>query len=282
MSSLEQPISIPQEIVSFYQALDRVHRKFKEELLPRKLTPAEGENSTGQKAPLINFIDFKPDKEKLKCTFKEICLVLSQHRPALAAELNRLEHKITLDELLGILVERFIRQDEKLINNFAEQHSFNPELLSLVLFHVAKPYMTNYANSLKGQFNAGLWRENYCPVCGWEPGLAIITGENNQTLLHCTMCDTDWPLKSLACPCCLNEDHETLRYLAVESDELYRVNVCEKCKGYIKTVNEGKFITRPNYFLVDVSTLHLDMLAEREGYSKAGTTVHPREGKYDS
>lgn len=263
MSKLEQPISIPQEITGFYEALDQVHRKFQEELPPRKLTPGK---SISQKAPLISFIDFRLDLEKLKCTFKEICQVISQHRPAVAAELNRIEHKIALDELLGVLVERFIRQDENLIKSFAKQHSFNPELMSLVLFHTGKPYMTNYANSLKGQFNADLWRENYCPVCGWEPALAVNTGENNQRLLHCGMCDTEWAFKSLACPRCLNEDHETLQYLTVESDELYRVNVCEKCKGYIKAINSGKLITGANYFLVDVNTLHLDILAEREGY----------------
>lgn len=266
MSKLEQPIRIPQEITGFYEALDQVHRKFKEELPPRKLTPGERDNQISQKVPLISFIDFKPDMEKLKCTFQEICRVISQHRPAVAAELNRIEHKIALDELLGVLVERFIRQDENLINNFAKQHSFNPELLSLILFHVVKPYVSNYANSLQGHFNTDLWRENYCPVCGWEPVLAVNTGDNNQRLLHCTMCDTDWPFKSLACPRCLNEDHETLQYLTVESDELYRVNVCEKCKGYIKTINEGKLITGANYFLADVDTLHLDILAEREGY----------------
>ena len=49
--------------------------------------------------------------------------------------------------------------------------------------------------------------------------------------------------------------------------EKYRVYFCEKCHGYIKTVDEGKTGDGPlNLLWEDINTVQLDILAMREGY----------------
>jgi FdhE protein len=57
----------------------------------------------------------------------------------------------------------------------------------------------------------------------------------------------------------------TLHYFFSEEEEDYRVDVCDACKKYLKTVDTRK-IEHPVYALVEqISTLHLDMLAQEQG-----------------
>jgi FdhE protein len=53
----------------------------------------------------------------------------------------------------------------------------------------------------------------------------------------------------------------------VEGDERYRVDVCNKCRRYIKTVEFPKSSEHPDLDIEDIATLHLDMIAFDEGYN---------------
>jgi len=266
---LAKSIEIPAGVIGLYEALAEVHGKYREELRPVKLTRRDKDTSLAQKAPLLNFVAFQLEVEKVRQAFGEVCEVLAQHRPKLKRALIKLQKTVAGDErLLKSLVEKFVWQDNNYMAGFVAKNKVNGELLALTLFNTSKPFVANYARVLEGQFRDDLWRENFCPVCGWKPVMAANTGESRRRVLHCALCDTEWSFKNLECPHCLNEDHETLGYLTVEDDEVYRVNICEKCKGYIKSVNEENLFTRENFFLTDIKTLHLDLLAQREGYCR--------------
>jgi FdhE protein len=70
----------------------------------------------------------------------------------------------------------------------------------------------------------------------------------------------------IKCPFCGNEEQKTLAYFTVEEDERYRVEVCDNCKRYIKTVDFRKTNERADLEVEDIATIHLDMLANEEGY----------------
>jgi FdhE protein len=70
----------------------------------------------------------------------------------------------------------------------------------------------------------------------------------------------------IRCPFCGNEDQQELAYFTVEDDERYRVDVCNACKRYIKMVDFRESKEIPNLDVEDIATLHLDMLANDEGY----------------
>ncbi len=48
------------------------------------------------------------------------------------------------------------------------------------------------------------------------------------------------------------------------------IEVCEKCKRYIKTVDEGKLSENEDVLplVEDTATLYLDLIAQREGYAR--------------
>jgi FdhE protein len=70
----------------------------------------------------------------------------------------------------------------------------------------------------------------------------------------------------IKCPFCGNEEQQTLAYFTVEDDEMHRVDVCNACKRYIKTVDFRTAKDEANLEVEAIATLHLDMLASEEGY----------------
>jgi len=67
------------------------------------------------------------------------------------------------------------------------------------------------------------------------------------------------------CPFCENTDSQTLKYFFSESEKGYRVDVCDKCRKYIKTV-DTRTVDHPIHPpLEQISTLHLDMMAREKG-----------------
>ena len=84
--------------------------------------------------------------------------------------------------------------------------------------------------------------------------------------LFCPFCHTEWLFKRLACPFCENDNQESLRYFFVENDEAHRVDVCDSCKRYIKTIDSRQMSSGINLFVENLSTLALDIVAQKEGF----------------
>jgi len=75
------------------------------------------------------------------------------------------------------------------------------------------------------------------------------------------------------CPFCGNEDHNTLRFFLVEEGsasvkDSFRVDVCDKCKRYVKTLDERKQgnSEKSDLYMENLNTVYLDILAQKDGY----------------
>lgn len=110
------------------------------------------------------------------------------------------------------------------------------------------------------------WDEGYCPVCGREPKIGKLMNEGNKRVLFCNQCGYEWRFKKEKCPFCGNEDKDELAYFIVEDEERYRVDVCNYCKRYVKSVDVSVAGEGINMDVEDIATLHLDILANEEGY----------------
>lgn len=271
-------ITVPQEITEFYKALGEICAKHTAECEPVTVTEEQKQLALEQKVPLLNFVGLKPDRDTVNAIFEEVYNVILAHRPQLKDELEKIKAELDVQNKdLRPLLEQFIWQDENSLNEYLEKNELNGELLSLILFNVAKPLVAGFVSGLKDPKSHDKWYKNTCPVCGWKASIAVTSGENRQRNLHCSLCETAWPFKNMECPHCSNEDHNTLKYLTIDDDEVYRINVCDKCKGYIKTLDEGKVAVRKTAMEEDLKTLHLDIIAEREGYLKDASTVPDKD-----
>lgn len=106
-----------------------------------------------------------------------------------------------------------------------------------------------------------------CPICGGSPLMARIGRDDGKRILECSLCGTEWKAKRIRCLACGNEDTESLGYIYLEEDAC-RIDKCDKCHTYLKTVDERKKSENKIWALLveDVATLHLDVLAEEKGY----------------
>ena len=94
-----------------------------------------------------------------------------------------------------------------------------------------------------------------------------LSGEEGRRFLSCSGCFFKWPYKRLKCPYCGNEDPESLSYFTA-GDGPTRVGVCRKCSRYIKTRDSRKGNADVPLEVEDLATLHLDLLAAKEGFER--------------
>jgi FdhE protein len=111
------------------------------------------------------------------------------------------------------------------------------------------------------------WQENVCPVCGGRPGMAELTGEDGRRRLCCSTCFYTWPFKRIKCPSCGCEEADKLSYFTAGEGPT-RVDTCSACSRYIKTRDTRKGGQDVPLEVEDLLTIHLDLLATREGFER--------------
>jgi len=116
------------------------------------------------------------------------------------------------------------------------------------------------------------WAESYCPICGDWPTLAETRGLDGQRRLRCGRCGGDWRTERLRCPFCGERGHENLGSLVSEEPEPQTVDVCERCRHYVKAITVLVPIRPEDVFLHDLATLALDVIALERGYRRPTAT----------
>lgn len=111
------------------------------------------------------------------------------------------------------------------------------------------------------------WGRGYCPVCGSLPSMLVVEGEGARRC-SCSWCGALWPVPRFLCPACDNRDHVSLGYLYVEAEPQYQVQYCEVCGSYFKQIDVRERLYPPLLPLEELTTLHLDLLAQRAGWKQ--------------
>jgi FdhE protein len=171
----------------------------------------------------------------------------------------------TADRLDGIdLLEAAIRQDDARIDALA---AGDPSPLRVVGQVAAVPLLQACARAI-GREVPPSWWEGYCPVCGAWPTLAEFRGLERKRWLRCGRCGTGWELPWLRCPFCAETNHENLGYLAPQGETARKVDVCDTCKGYLKSEPSVRELPWWGVLLDDLETVALDVAALDRGYHR--------------
>lgn len=102
--------------------------------------------------------------------------------------------------------------------------------------------------------------QGHCPVCGSAPALGVIE-EDGRRFLVCSVCRQHWQVPRVRCAACGQADAEKLYYIYSEEEPAYRIDACEVCRHYVKTVDRRR-LARPFYPpLEQLLTVHLDLVA---------------------
>ncbi|MBM4330814.1 MAG: formate dehydrogenase accessory protein FdhE [Deltaproteobacteria bacterium] len=170
---------------------------------------------------------------------------------------------VGFEHFLHILLENRLAESG-LSEEFGEEGS----LLFFFIVQALKPTLEVQAENWRKEQKEFAWNYGYCPFCGGLPGMGEIRGKEGKRVLHCSLCATEWDFPRMKCPYCQNEDQEKFTYFQVEGETEYRVDICLHCKRYLKTVDSRDRDEVPDWEVEDYLTLHLDHLAQEEGYAR--------------
>jgi FdhE protein len=113
-----------------------------------------------------------------------------------------------------------------------------------------------------------------CPACAEKPGAAVLRPESDgaRRFLLCGLCFTEWEYRRRGCPNCGEADTDKLRVHTDEEFPHIRVEACDTCRVYLKTID----LTRNGRAVPEVDELAsvtLDLWAAEQGYTKLQTNL---------
>jgi formate dehydrogenase accessory protein FdhE len=113
-----------------------------------------------------------------------------------------------------------------------------------------------------------------CPMCGGNPIVAVLRpeGEGGKKSLVCMLCAHEWAFRRIYCPACGEEREPQMGFYAAPEIAHVRVDVCDSCHTYLKTVDLTK-----NGLAVPVAdelaAIPLDLWAREHGYTKLQANI---------
>jgi len=158
--------------------------------------------------------------------------------------------------------------DSTLLDNLADQAGISRDTFRFLVSQAIPPFLEAYAEQVRDRVDDSVWDKGSCPVCGGEPLMGKLLEETGKRLLACHLCRTEWGFKRLECPFCGNSDQKKLRYFYDEKDRAHRVEVCDDCRTYLKTVDTRETGKDVILFVDNLATIHLDLVAKREGFQR--------------
>jgi FdhE protein len=214
--------------------------------------------------PLVDFSSALGNLSEPQAYFLALLEIAEKRAPGETSEMTR---KITQGEIRfnDLIYESF---NPLPLEEEAEEGLDEPsfDLVELFIEESLRPALERVAARYGDAVRKASWSEGYCPICGREPKIGEIRDKHENRYLFCNQCGFEWKYTRVKCPFCGNEEHQSLAYFTIEEDERYSVDVCNKCKRYIKIIDFREARQKADLDVEDIATLHLDMLANDEGY----------------
>ncbi|RLB05834.1 MAG: hypothetical protein DRG59_04190 [Deltaproteobacteria bacterium] len=217
--------------------------------------------------PLLNREDFPLDNDAAYSLLEEMKKII----PGGNRELRNAS-----TDLLKFLKEKqngknfwkyLLRAEEEKIKEVADEVGCEMQQVVFLGLCAIKPSLCFIRSKLESWIPEGTpWRKNYCPVCGSLPSVLLLKEKEGRKFGVCSWCEHQWLMNRIECAYCQNQLQESLGYISIEDDEVYRVEYCDKCKYYFKLIDCRPLEFEPVPSLEEFTTLHLDMVAQNKGY----------------
>ncbi len=209
-------------------------------------------------------------KTVLEKQLRELLEIIEKHHPGIDTSLiqNAIEDKWSL---LNTSVILLLQHDMEKLAAAADEVKIGLDEYLFILVNWMKPIMHSFSSAVMENVDTEEWLAPVCPFCGYLPDMSkIIEGRDNRRELHCGVCEHEWYYPRMTCAICENTDKDTLGFLNTSDESPYRVDYCDQCKGYIKTLRIPKLNEESRYDLAveNVVTTYLDASAIELGYKR--------------
>jgi FdhE protein len=97
-------------------------------------------------------------------------------------------------------------------------------------------------------------------------------GDGGARSMICSFCLAEWEFRRIVCPGCGEENDKNLAVFTASEFDYIRVECCDVCKTYIKTVDLTKN-GRAEPLVDELASAPLDLWAREHGYAKLQTNL---------
>ena len=113
-----------------------------------------------------------------------------------------------------------------------------------------------------------------CPKCSSLPLLGVLRpeGDGGKRFLRCAFCAHEWTFRRILCPSCGEGREEKLPVYVAEQFPHIRVECCDTCKQYLRTIDltkDGNAVTEAD----DLAAIPLTLWAQENGYTRIHTNL---------
>ena len=149
-----------------------------------------------------------------------------------------------------------------------EAHTAAAEALTEFILRV---FLEPYAQFLSSHRAAppATATHSVCPLCNSAPLLGVlrVEGDGGKRHLLCSFCLHEWEFRRILCPTCGEEAESKLPVYVAEQFPHIRVEACETCRYYIRTVDLTKD-GHANPLVDDLAAIPLTLWATEHSYSR--------------
>jgi FdhE protein len=139
---------------------------------------------------------------------------------------------------------------------------------------LARTALMPFARGLRERGIAIERGEGPCKMCGGRPWISSRRAASNtdgaSRFLHCALCSFAWQVPRIRCPRCDEQDPEKLPGFSVPQHPFARIEACETCRGYVKSIDltvDARAIPE----IDDLASLTLDLWAVEQKFTRLET-----------
>lgn len=139
---------------------------------------------------------------------------------------------------------------------------------------IAWTFLQPYAEHLADQVSPAETQAALCPLCSRKPQVGVLRqlGDGAKRSLICSLCATEWEYRRIVCPACGEEDVNKLPVYVAEELGHVRVEACDTCRRYIKTIDltrDGRAVP----VVDELAAIPLSLWAAENGYTKVSANL---------
>lgn len=136
---------------------------------------------------------------------------------------------------------------------------------------LARAFLQPYAELLRSRasLHVSHHTDAVCPFCNRQPAVGVLRqmGDGAARSLVCSFCLAEWEFRRIVCPGCGEENDRELAVFTASEFDYIRVECCDVCKTYLKTLDLTKN-GRAEPLVDELASAPLDLWAREQGYAK--------------
>ena len=191
---------------------------------------------------------------ELSSRFEPFLSLAEEHGPKPLAEISRELRSRGQDFWAGLLKASWIGHSPSGAQELLAQAVLQPYAELARSRAALRPAQTAYA---------------LCPFCNRKPALGVLRqmGDGAARSMLCSFCLAEWEFRRIVCPGCAEENDKKLPVFTASDFDYIRVECCDSCKTYIKSVDLTKN-GRADPLVDELASAPLDLWAREHGYAK--------------